>query len=935
MLPASRDNIRIISPNVSVDSEMFASRAAVPSASHEQSLLTMGSLGPAMHEDESFVDPSLAIDRTSVLGPSLSAPFSAPFSAPSTPLTGPASSSFLSRLRDMSPATPEGRSSARAQSTTPLSEPADVTLDMLSTTPDQQHKSIELSKSPSSSSLAFYRSIRQHESSPLSSRVTGPLSVVAHPIDFSSDFPQTSLETSEATATEFRPTPLPERSRSLMMEEAPSDMSNLMGDTPGVHANLSITVSMLLEKPPEELIPTTARITKPRADETMITANTDLGLLDDEVDETGDFTEYHTVLAQESDDEEEKDAEEEKAGYVTGRHTRITEFEQEEEEEATEANKIPVDIQPAVSTSLVLSNVPQTPLRQMRTSTSLGDLTVYLTPRSTLQERMVDLSTPRSPFSADLNCLFSRQLLDKALSPTHGQDSPSLVYAVLPLDGEASAEFQAGRSVAVPSLPPDQLLALNAELQDAWEARLSFVARQLELQAEISRELEGSVQRKDSELRELKRQRSSMGEVRDLEVRLEMERNDTEAAIKERDVERQLREEMEEGLADLRRAIKSLEAERRDQEVAAEGARWSSMSPTAAAEAEGSWPIALESKRIAQLEAGLAQANKTLSEKEDSLAVLQKRLENAQQTLEGREEKLHIAKEDNTLIVGRVDELELKVAELEEENRVVVAKLEESQHLLNEDHARYEEERNALATAHRDVLAELQALASVAPTAGPTTAVDNELRTLVVTLAASRRDLASLAIENSEKACRLQENIDELNHQWKRAEQTHDEMDRLKVHRDQLADSLRAAEEERDGLEQKVEMLAAERDMVVQEKDAILAGQEELVYERDAYLEDRDQLVVQRDEAWEEKESLLEQLTEKEEEIAAIEEVRNVTSPPPLVLQVLILGIHSIAYDPDLRVVCRRCRADANHVGATRSRDGAARPAPCRQRRSH
>jgi len=143
--------------------------------------------------------------------------------------------------------------------------------------------------------------------------------------------------------------------------------------------------------------------------------------------------------------------------------------------------------------------------------------------------------------------------------------------------------------VLVPSLSPHEVLALNTEFYESQQELIESSRAKYALQLEISNTLQASLEKREAELRELRKlvaaskaveagsreagrveeagrvgegvERVDVGEVRDLEVRLEAERRETERVREERDEEREKRMELENGLEDLKEGFERLEAE--------------------------------------------------------------------------------------------------------------------------------------------------------------------------------------------------------------------------------------------------------------------------------------------------------------------------------------------------------------------------------------
>lgn len=500
------------------------------------------------------------------------------------------------------------------------------------------------------------------------------------------------------------------------------------------------------------------------------------------------------------------------------------------------------------------SHLSNTPRKE-----SASDVTIYHTPRSDLQLRILqmEMESPTDdgqPQLFDSDVSFSRSLVDR------GQPgSPSVVLSFLqdnsfdssPITPSLIPSFPAAPSEDARLLVPSaDLASLNVEFNESHLHLLTVTQKKYGLQMQISDELETTLRRKEKELKALKGQMERMGEVRDLEVRLNMQRDEAQQARNALEAEVRLKEEAQ-------ARAERLEVEVRDLRV--KESAGVNPQPTAGS---------TDDVRLA----GQETTTHLQSQVDDQLQEIKRlasRLVDSVQAKDAALQQVAVLEEEAVVVSLSKEALEGKLADRER----VVARLEAK---LEKNDAESTEGLQQILSSHHQQAADLHAqvdalqneVASLRAQP-PTPSVSNSL---VVALAAARRDLG-------------------------RADEIHDELVKLKLHRDQLVQSLQSSDDVVDGLETELEAVQAERDELVAERDqraAVEGGGE--------WIAEREDLVAERDSMLEEKEELLAQLEDHAQvladKIAEVESLERVSASSACRSSV-ILTISAPSASPD------------------------------------
>lgn len=530
------------------------------------------------------------------------------------------------------------------------------------------------------------------------------------------------------------------------------------------------------------------------------------------------------------------------------------------------------------------------------TSDSCGDLTVYHTPRADLQLRILqmEMESPaeddgardRSAFDPDAS--FSRSIVDRGLSP--GQPgSPSIVLSFVegdsvdyapssPLTPSLYARFprapSPGQQVLVPT---SDVPALASDYYQSHQQLLAVTKKKYDLQVEISAELESSLRRKEAELKTARAQIERMGEVRDLEVRLEMERHDAAQAREVLALEASRKEEALALAADLQARLAQREAEVRDLEIKHSAAPDQPQTDPTPAASDVAAKLAERDADVAllqtQVEEQLAEIKRLASRLIDSVVDRDAALAQAS----ALEQETIAASLSTEALEGKVADRERVIDRLTAQVAAQTAESMEEMQAILASHHRQSSDLRAQAAALEVEVARLRL--SSAP---GDQLVNADSSVLVVALAAARRDLGRLTEQAAKDARTITMHQEELDHQWKRADETHDDLARLKQHRDQLVESLQQTDETIDGLqadltaaqEERDELLAEREDLIAERDDALAnggnggAGAEDWEAERDELVAERDAILGERDAAWEEREDLLAQLDDHSQALA-------------------------------------------------------------------
>jgi uncharacterized coiled-coil protein SlyX len=518
----------------------------------------------------------------------------------------------------------------------------------------------------------------------------------------------------------------------------------------------------------------------------------------------------------------------------------------------------------------------------------------------------------RSMFDPEAS--FSRSLVDRGLSP--GQpDSPSLILSFLegdsvdyapssPLTPSLMASFPRAPSPSQPVLvPTSDVAALNAEFYQSHRELLAVTQKKYDLQVEIAAELESTLRRKETELRTARSQIDRMGEVRDLEVRLEMQRHDAEQARLAANEEASLKDEALAREAAACDRVARLEAEVRDLQIKGEAAS------TASTPVGETVPGSLED-RLAERDDAVDQLEQQVAAQQAEIKRLAARLIDSALEKDAALGQISALEQDAIAQTLLHEALEGKVADRERDIERLEAQLAASaaestdqlQDILASHHREATEQRAQVAALE----AEVDHLQSRLIAAEPVNLPMGEAAapsTLVVALAAARRDLDRLADQTAKDAQTITMHQDELDHQWKRADETHDELVRLRQHRDQLAESLLQTDETIDGLQADLAAVQDERDALLTEREELLAERDDALAgnsspaaddwaaEREELVAERDAVLAERDAAWEEREELLGQLDDHSQALAdKITEVERLTEvrPPPVARLILL-----------------------------------------------
>lgn len=576
----------------------------------------------------------------------------------------------------------------------------------------------------------------------------------------------------------------------------------------------------------------------------------------------------------------------------------------------------------------------------MPSSASAGDLTVYHTPRSansfhfssthfnsprnlptpspaTKESSLLPLG-PATPATFNPDASFARSIIEKGITP--GQvGSPSLYahfdYADSPSAAVALRHKLGGNEeVLLPALSPAEVVALNAEFHAAQQDLIESSRAKYTVQLEIQKELKAALGRRDEELVRL---RKEVGEVRDLEVRLEGERRERESMTEGMQKEKDKREQVERELESVKERMERIEAESKDREIreAAKSQRAGSPEPS-------------------ELQEGdlVAHLRDTLSVRELSLWELRAQLKTQQGDLD-------TARSDNTTLAQQLDSLSDQVTSLTQTNASIVdtiaeqdrslaaltdkAQTLESEHVVPDASTTKvdQAEMDTLRSTIRDLEARLSdsskslANISASPTllSPPTVVYSGPFAVVVAALTrdltAASSKVSDLTFQATRDQAKIKEANAEMQFQWDQAEKHHDEIASLKKQTDQNAEEVERAQQdltkvqeeldevcrERDGLLDTQEALVEERDKAIAEKEEVEAAgggeadaeaMRQMQVDLDYVEEDRDQIVAQRDEAWEERDQLQARLDETEgleDEIAEINEVRQSYLPRPLI----------------------------------------------------
>lgn len=788
---------------------------------------------------------------------------------PSTPLQGPSSRSFLAQLQNVSPVTPNESTRTNgtphrlaAVSTTPLRSPA----------------------------------VRQ----------PSPLAGVA------------SSELNASRTSNLL---------SLDMLEPPVDMSNLRDTTDRLPDDDQATFHQSTfyagggerptsgESPPPTPVsydpPTPTSVSFPYADLESSTRSHLRDARREPDDESGDSTQ--TVLLH---------AKGEDSGFALPERSRL----------ATQSSfssvldfysRSPPKESPAVPLPSAAPMAPATTPRKTShpTPEPCGDLTIYHTPRADLQLRILqmELESPmdgsvvladpdRSSFDPEAS--FSRSIIDRGLSP--GQPgSPSLILSFIeddsvdyasssPLTPSLMASFPRAPSPGQPVLvPTSDVAALNAEFYQSHRDLLAVTQKKYDLQVEIATELEMTLRRKEAELRTARLQIDRMGEVRDLEVRLEMQRHDADQARSTAAEEVRLKDEALNREAAAQDRIARLEAEVRDLQIKGEATTASS---TPASE---SVPESLKNQ-LSERDDEVVELKQQVAGQQGEIKRLAARLIDSALEKDAATAQISALEQDTIASALLHETLKGKFADRERVIERLEARLtasaaestEQLQDILTSHHRETSEQRSRVAALKTEIdRLQTQLGTGEGPIDRPTSEANTSV-SLIVVLATARRDLVRLADQTAKDARTIKMHQEELDHQWKQADETRDELVRLRQHRDQLAESLLQTDETIDGLQadltavqEERDALLTEREELVAERDDALAGigppeAEDWATERDEIITERDTILAERDAAWEEREELLGQLddhsqalADKTAEVERLTKVRRRLSP--------------------------------------------------------
>lgn len=461
------------------------------------------------------------------------------------------------------------------------------------------------------------------------------------------------------------------------------------------------------------------------------------------------------------------------------------------------------------------SHLSSTPRKE-----SASDMTIYHTPRSDLQLRILqmEMESPTDdgqPQLLDSDVSFSRSLVDRGLSP--GQPgSPSVVLSFLqdnsfdssPITPSLISSFPAAPSEDAGLLVPSaDLASLNVEFNESHLHLLTVTQKKYGLQMQISDELETTLRRKEKELKTLQRQMERMGEVRDLEVQLNMQRDEAQQARDALGAEVRFKEEAQ-------ARAERLEVEVRDLRV--KESAGVKPQPTAGSTDD----VHLAGQEItthlqSQVDDQLQEIKRLASRLVDSVQAKDAAL----QQVAVLEEKAVVVSFSQEALEGKLADRDRVVARLEAKLEKFDAESTEGLQQILSSHHQQTADLHVQMDTLRNEVASLRAQP-------PTPSVSNSL---VVALAAARRDLG-------------------------RADEIHDELVKLKLHRDQLVQSLQSSDDVIDGLETELEAVQAERDELVAERDQRaafegggewVAERKELVAERGSMLEEKEELLAQ------------------------------------------------------------------------------------------
>ncbi|KAL7416268.1 hypothetical protein BDY24DRAFT_379021 [Mrakia frigida] len=972
----SRDNIRIISPapspDVSHSSQLFADSRTSPLHQEQRHDEEDTSL-----DEETGIDQSLAIGITS--SPTSSTNQDSPPSQfahrsqieiPTTPLMA-STSSFLARIRDMSPSTPDHTRSTLGGSSSSSSfgrrfveeeEEEEVTLEMLSTNAERSNRRKSTTPTGSPAVRGSTSLFPPPSTSPLNRNSPLTFGSGYLPMDSphrlstiaGSTSPRGSMMLEIADGGDESFTSLP----SMDFPVPPEDMSNLMGDVsrqPGMEISDSNVTSMDQDQE-EEGDQDESRTTRGGQDATTrmsssfpylsMESSTRSSCDEERSSSNNPFRSSHSFESNGASLHQassmSKDRRRESAtstlSVISSQNTITEAIDYYSQPTDAQTPPRPSPSTPAAANAdLTIYHTPSPPpptsssssrnRSSFLPSSSSADRTVYHTPRSansSLHFGSISFNTPRtlastttpsrsgggggdvSTFLANNNnnssnpdASFARSIVEKGITP--GQvGSPSFYFNLDQSPSVPPSHRNEGEMILVPSLSPNEVLALNTEFYESQQQLIESSRTKYALQLEISQELEASLAKREAELKALRKevvtgggQRAEVevgGEVRDLEVRLEAERRETEKVREERDEEREKRKELESGLEELKEGFERLEAENRDREIRGVRER-----RNVEEEGEGE-----EKERV------VLQLREKISQRELSLWEVRAKL------LE-QEKVLEMAREDNGTLAGQVDSLEDQVASLTETNGSLVETVSEQDKLIESlsirlrtqeserveqaskvEKAHHLELENVRASSSLVVVADKssRSLLATSPISSPSSSLDLQSGLLPVVVAALRRDLSSLTSQSLRDQAKIQINSEELENQWKRADETYDEITKLKHHRDQLQETCTRLEEDYAALDQQLVQVSAEKeslldtqDALIGQRDAVMAEkeeleaqggggsgqQEELEEERDFLLEERDRIVAQRDEAWEERDELQVKLEEAMGTIEAME----------------------------------------------------------------